>query len=78
MPWNMDQPRYAESAYDQRSICHRRETSPMSLHSLTGRQPRNFHNSYYNGRAESLRGTFNGRSGSPTMSTRTMGMEFII
>lgn len=73
MPWNLDRMRYAQSVNDQRSIYHRRETSPISFHSASGFQPRNFHHPHQRDGLSSHRSTYNGRSGSP-MSVRTLGL----
>ncbi|KAI5643000.1 hypothetical protein NE865_05041 [Phthorimaea operculella] len=74
MPWNMDRPRYAESIADQRSMYYNREreTSPtLSLHSASGMQPRNLHNSFYPGAMSSHRSMYSGRNRSPTQSIRS-------
>ncbi|XP_045502171.1 uncharacterized protein LOC123699290 [Colias croceus] len=69
MGGNTHRHRFGNPQYDQRSLYHGRETSPMSMRSDLG--PRNFHNSYYPRAMSSQRSLINGRSGSP-LSVRSI------
>ncbi|KAJ8710776.1 hypothetical protein PYW08_009291 [Mythimna loreyi] len=68
MSRNFERPRYAESAYDQRSMYYRRETSPMSIQSACDMRQRNYHQ--YAGMS-SRHSVYTGRGGSP-MSMRSI------
>ncbi|XP_038211492.1 MATH and LRR domain-containing protein PFE0570w-like [Zerene cesonia] len=69
MGGNTHRHRFGNPQYDQRSMYHGRETSPMSMRSDFG--PRNFQNSYYSRAMSSQRSLINGRSGSP-LSVRSI------
>ncbi|OWR53964.1 hypothetical protein KGM_208342 [Danaus plexippus plexippus] len=67
---NYERPKYG-GGFDQRRMCYRRETSPMSLRSFPDSGMQNFNRSYYPRAMSSQRSVFNGRSGSP-MSVRSI------
>ncbi|CAG9563941.1 unnamed protein product [Danaus chrysippus] len=67
---NYERQKYG-GGFDQRRMCYRRETSPMSLRSFPDSGMQNFNSSYYPRAMSSQRSVFNGRSGSP-MSIRSI------
>lgn len=69
-PRNFDQ---RNMNYNQRSLYHNRDTSPMSLRSVPDFKRRNFHHPYNMGGTGYQRSVYNGRSCSPS-SMRSVGM----